>query len=118
MYCGAMQMAGIRISRTEVVSRGPSSASARGARTRPATPANERVLRKRRRVCVIGIGIFPSLQRLPPQLAFQLAQKAPVRAVGDDLLRARLYEAHIAHAQGIEPQRILGVVLSPFVIWK
>src|SRR4029077_13471950 len=52
------------------------------------------------------------------QVAFELVQEAPIRALGDDLLWARLYEAHIAHAQGVEPQRILGVVLAPFVIWK
>src|ERR1700730_18686280 len=111
-------MLGFFGSLTVVVSREPSAANARGARTRPAAPARAAGVRNRRRVCGFGIGVIPFFQRSPLQLAFQLVQEAPIRAVGDDLLRARLYEAHIAHAQGIEPQRILGVVLSPFVIWK
>src|SRR5690349_23738881 len=54
--------------RTEVVSRGPSAANTRGAWNRPAAPAPDRVVRKRRRVCLIGIGVLPFLRS-----RFQLA---------------------------------------------
>src|SRR4029077_11624081 len=89
-YRGAKQMAGILGRRTVVVSRSPSAASARGARMRPAAPANEIVVRKQRRVCVVDIGSLPLLQRSRLQLAFELVEEAPICAVGDDLLRARL----------------------------
>jgi hypothetical protein len=46
----------------------------------------------------------------------QLVQKAPIGAVGDDLLRARLDETHFVQPQRIEPERVLGVVFTPFVI--
>src|SRR6516162_2427369 len=52
------------------------------------------------------------------QLAFDLVQKAPISAVGNDLLRARPYKADIMHAQRIESYGILGVVFSPFVVGK
>jgi hypothetical protein len=51
------------------------------------------------------------------QLAFDLVEKTPVGAVGDDFLRARLDQACFVHAQGIEPHRVLGVPLAPFVVW-
>src|SRR6266851_4332632 len=80
-----MQMLRSFTSLTVVVSRGPSAAAA--GRTRPAAPAIERVVRKRRRVCVIGIGTLPLSGRSCPQLAFELVQKAPIRAVDDYLMR-------------------------------
>jgi hypothetical protein len=52
---GAWQIAGVRIRRTVVVSSAPSAASPRGARIRLAPPASDRVVRKLRRVCLIGI---------------------------------------------------------------
>src|SRR5215467_1519357 len=52
------------------------------------------------------------------QLAFELVEEAPVRAIGDDLLRARLDKADIMHAQRIESHGILGVVFPPFVVGK
>src|SRR6516225_7329917 len=51
-YCGAMQMPAIFASRTVVVSGGPSWAHEAAAPMRPATPADESVDRKRRRLCV------------------------------------------------------------------
>jgi hypothetical protein len=47
---GAMQMLVDLPIRTEVISGGPSAASDGGARTRLAAPANETVVRNRRRV--------------------------------------------------------------------
>src|SRR5438552_889736 len=115
-YRGAKQMAGILGRRTVVVSRAPSAASARGARMRPAAPTNERVVRKRRRVCVFGIGNLPVLLRSRFQLAFELVQETPICAVGDDLLRARLDHAGFMQSQRVEPEAILGVVFAPFVV--
>src|SRR6266446_2705582 len=96
-YCGAIQMTGCLISRTVVVSSAPSAACNGGAWSRPAAPANERVVKNRRRVWVIGIRV-PPCQRLCLQLAFELVQEAPIGAVGDDLLRARLDEARFVQA--------------------
>src|SRR5215472_8953660 len=55
MYRGETQRAGFW-RRTVVVSSTPSAACDGGAWNRPAAPANERVVRKRRRVCISGIG--------------------------------------------------------------
>src|SRR5271169_4075819 len=112
-YCGATQMPGLFGSRTEVVSRVPSAASARGARTRPAAPATAVMVRKPRRVCVCDIG-SPPCSRL--QLAFEFVQEAPIRAVGDNLLRARLDNTGFVQAQRVEADRVLGVVLPPIVV--
>src|SRR5262249_62086219 len=51
------------------------------------------------------------------QLSSDLVEQAPVGAVGDDLLRARLDEARFAHAQSVEPESVLGVVFAPLVVW-
>src|SRR5207244_3829519 len=47
---------------------------------------------------------------------FELVEETPVRAVGDDLLRARLDEPHFVQPKRIVPERILGVVFAPFII--
>src|SRR6516164_10428774 len=49
------------------------------------------------------------------QLAFELVEKMPIGAVGNNLLRGRLNEARVAQAQRIEPQRVFGVILAPSV---
>ncbi len=43
-------------------------------------------------------------------------EEAPVRPFRDDLLRGRLDHADLVQAQRIEPHRVLGVVLAPFVV--
>ena len=58
----------------------------------------------------------PPIDRSSLQLAFELVQKTPVRVLGDDLLRARLDEPQFAEPQGLEADRILVIVLSPFVV--
>src|SRR5437870_1284235 len=50
------------------------------------------------------------------QFAPQLVQKPPVGAVGDDLLRARFDQPDLMQPQRIEAQRVLGIVLPPFVV--
>src|SRR6516165_6197451 len=75
--------------RTVVVSRGPSAASARLARSRPAPPAAATPLIKRRRVN-LSLTVIGAPSRL--QLAFDLVEGALVGAVGDDLLRGRFDE--------------------------
>src|SRR5215469_12460888 len=66
--------------------------------------------------CVVSasVPLEASLSRL--QLAFELVQKAPVGAVGNDLLRVRLDYAGFVQPKGIEPDRVFGVVLTPFVV--
>src|SRR5690242_16426663 len=91
--------------RTEVVSKPASAASTRGGSTRLAAPANENVVRNRRRVCVACIGNLPVLLRSRLQLEFELVQETPVRSLGDDLLRARLGHAGFAQAQRVEAKR-------------
>src|SRR5437660_4026031 len=49
-------------------------------------------------------------------LAFELVEEAPIGSLGDDLLRARLDEARFVQTQGIESDRVLGVVFPPFVV--
>src|SRR5437016_454428 len=110
-----MQMPSVLARRTVAVSGGPSAAGARGARTRPAALTADSAPRKRRRVCIIGIGNLPFLC-LRLQLAFELVEEAPIGAVGDDLLRARLDEAQFAQTQGIESNRDLGLVFAAFVV--
>src|SRR5262249_49492182 len=56
--------------RTEVVSRGPAMADDAVPPTRPATPANDSMVIKRRRVCITGIGSLLNLYILCLQLAF------------------------------------------------
>src|SRR6516165_1662347 len=115
MSCGATQMLGIFGSLTEAVSSAPSAATVPGERTRLAAPAADNPTRKWRRVGANDIGNLPfSWLRL--QLAFELVQKAPVRAVGDDLLRARLDHADFVQTERIEPYRVLGIVFAPFVV--
>lgn len=49
---------------------------------------------------------------LPLQLLLQLMEEAPVGALGDDLLRARLDHAHLMEAEGIEAYAVLGIILA------
>src|SRR6516162_4864831 len=98
-----------------VVSRAPSAARAGGTPRRPAAPANESVVRKRRRVCVMGIGNLPSVfSRL--QLTFELVEEAPIGTLGNDLLRARFDHADFVQAQRVKADRVLGIVFAPFVV--
>src|SRR4030095_7320371 len=56
----------------------------------------------------------------PLPLAFHLflerVEEAPIGALRDNLLRARLDYPGLMQAQGIETHRILRVVLAPFVV--
>src|SRR6516162_7692273 len=90
-YTGAPQIGVPLNKRTEVVSRASSPASSRRGRTRFTVVASEAVVRNRRRVYIIAPKVFRS--RL--QLAFDLVQKAPVRAIGNDLLRRALDRTQI-----------------------
>src|SRR5262249_2273239 len=62
------------------------------------------------------VGIFKSRRCSRLQLAFELVQKPPVGAVGDDLVRACCDKAGFAQTQGIEAHCVLGVVLPPFAV--
>src|SRR5215831_9736916 len=67
-----------------------------------------------------GHGAHSPAPRVPPplslQLLLQLVEEAPVGALGQELLRARLEHPNLMQAQSIEPHRILGVVLTPFIV--
>src|SRR6266516_3802568 len=54
--------------------------------------------------------------RSPLQLAFELVEESPIRAVGNDPVGARLDQAALAQPQRIEPDRILSIVLPPLVV--
>src|SRR5882724_835262 len=103
--------------RTVVVSSLPSAACACHGETKSSAPAEIMAVRKRRRVCLIGIETsYPRGSRL--QLAFELVEEAPIGAVGDDLLRARLDEPHFVQPKRIIPETILGIVFVPFIVGK
>src|SRR6516162_92759 len=114
-YCGAKQISEILAKRTVVVSRRASAASTRGAASAPA-PANPIADSTRRRLSVIVIGIVNSFPPSRLQLTFDLVQKAPVGAIDDDLLGARLDQVSLAQPQRIKAYRVLGIVFAPFVI--
>src|ERR1700730_5309327 len=107
-YSGAIQMLPSFTSRTVVVSSGPSAANAGGMRTRRAAPANDRVVRSRRRVCVIGIG-GPPFVRSRLQLALELVEATPIGFFGDDLLRIRIDQARFIQPQRAKPHRVVGI---------
>src|SRR6516165_7008890 len=50
------------------------------------------------------------------QLAFELVEEAPIRAVGNNLVGARLDHTSFVQPQRIEPKCIFGIVLAPFVV--
>src|SRR5215472_8598377 len=50
------------------------------------------------------------------QLAFDLVQKAPIGGVGDNLLRGRFDKARLVEPKSVKPDRILGIILPPFVV--
>src|SRR4029453_10845021 len=58
----------------------------------------------------------PPPSTLTLEFLLQLVEKPPVRALRDDLLRARLDHSSLAQAQGIESDRVLGIVLAPFAV--
>src|SRR5262245_61543019 len=104
-----MQMAGDLPNRTVVVSSPPSAARDGDARTRPAAPANDSVVRNRRRVCVIAIGSLPHTgPRLRLQLSLQLVEETPIGVLCDELLRGVLDHSQLAHPQRVEAHRVLG----------
>src|SRR5262252_818001 len=113
-YCGATQIFGVFVKLTVVVSGGRSTASACLKRTSPAAPASDTVVRKRRRVGIIVMASLASRSRL--QLAFELVEEAPIRALGDDLVGARLDQTGLMQTERIEPQRVFGVVFAPLLV--
>src|SRR5262249_27893626 len=53
---------------------------------------------------------------LPLQFLLQLIQKAPIRSLGNDLLRTRIDHPHLFEAEGVEAQGVLGVELAPSTV--
>src|SRR3954464_2996062 len=97
--CGAMQMTGSLSRRTLVTSGGGSAASellpailTAPTPPKPAAPAHAILARKARRLCTIGMESLlrnQSKQYSGLHLAFELVEKAPIRVLGDQRLRAR-----------------------------
>src|SRR5713101_3438073 len=50
------------------------------------------------------------------QLLLQLGEKAPVSALGNELLRATLDHPHLVEAEGVEAHGILRVILAPLAV--
>src|SRR5262245_62869795 len=129
MYCGASQIGARESSRSVVVSGGPSSASdVRGPR-RLAALAADRVARKSRRdwtICIKAPFGLCEAWGSPPrrpvasglQLALELVEEAPVGALGDQRVRARLDHADLVQAQRVEAHRVLRVELAPAIVGK
>ena len=88
----------------------------------PPSPAGDKEHLKRSRVRVGASAVaYQLFQAIDPktsslQLLLQLVEKPPVRALGDDLLRARLDHADLVQAQGVEAQGVLRVVGAPSVV--
>src|SRR5215472_5918242 len=113
-YCGAPQIDGLCSRRSTVVSGRSSAGCADRTGASAAAPARDSVVRKPRLVCVIVIGSSPVALSL--QLAFEFVEETPVRAVSDNLLRARLDQTGLVEAERIEPHRVFRVVFAPFVV--
>src|ERR1700750_1718363 len=94
-YRGAKQMLLEMGNRTVVVSGGASWANDWDTPSRPAAPADETVVRNRRRLCVMCMrtSLQSSATVIAPssslQLAFELVEETPICCVGNDLVGAR-----------------------------
>src|SRR5215471_4809964 len=108
-----------------VISGGASWACDLRAPTRHAAPADESAARKRRRLCVNftlasvplesgAVNTSPASSSL--QLPLELVEEAPVGALRDDLTGRRLDHARLVQSQRVEPDRVLGIVLSPLSV--
>src|SRR6266540_3223415 len=124
-YCGATQIPAIWDSLILVVSGGGSAwaVGTRGASS-PAAPAEDSVVRKRRRlwiVCMTNLrfSFMPALdegRRSALQLALELVEEPPVHGLGNDLVGARFDQARFAQPQREETDCILGVVFTPLIV--
>src|SRR5690348_13410179 len=98
-------MTGNLPSRTLVVSSGGSATHAPRSGRVPAAPARAVMVKKRRRVCVVGIGKLP-FPRLRLQLTFELVEETPVGALGNDVLGVGLDHAQLVQTQCVEADRV------------
>src|SRR6266478_9297072 len=92
--------------RTVVVSSEPSAAGADEARIKPAAPASDSVLRKRRRLCVIGI-------RPPPSAPAARQPASPGGGLGVGGPGTLRGSRHGFNRYGGREAGTLGVALSP-----
>src|SRR3954464_1620971 len=49
-------------------------------------------------------------------LALELIEKAPVRVLGNELLRVGLDQPGFLHAQRVKPERVIGIIVAPDVV--
>ena len=68
-------------------------------------------------VAAMGETLTVTTPATPPplslQLLLQLVEEAPVGALGDDLLGARFDHPGLMQPEGVEADRIFGIVVSP-----
>src|SRR6516165_7385597 len=121
-YRGAKQMLLEIGNRTVVVSGGASWANDWDKPSRPAAPADETAVRNRRRLCVMCMrtSLESSARAIAPssslELALELVEEAPVGCVGDHFVGREFDHAGFAQPQRIEANRILGIIVTPFVV--
>src|SRR5262249_53728296 len=122
-YRGAKQILLEIGNRTVVVSGGASWANDWDKPSRPAAPADETVVRNRRRLCVMCMRTSLEILRegncapsLSLELALELVEEAPVGCVGDHFVGREFDHAGFAQPQRIEANRILGIIVTPFVV--
>src|SRR5215813_2918225 len=113
-YWGPVQRAGHFPSRRRVVSGGGSaSAGSSRAPTKPAAPETVRTLMNSRRLQRSRTQPVMGRSLLPLQLLLELVDEAPVRALSEDLLWARLHHFRFVEPQRVEAHGIRGLVLGP-----
>src|SRR5690349_12031561 len=49
-------------------------------------------------------------------LALEFVEKTPIRVLGDQRLRARPNQARLLQPKPIEAERVLGIVVTPYVV--
>src|SRR6478672_3613963 len=118
-YRGAKQMLLEMGNRTVVVSGGASWANDWDKPSTPAAPADETVVRNRRRLCVMCMttSLEFSARAIAPtsslELALELVEEAPVGRLRNELVRRRLNHAGFAQAQRVEAKRVFRIVITP-----
>src|SRR5215831_3227618 len=102
-YRGAKQILLEIGNRTVVVSGGASWANDWDKPSRPAAPADETVVRNRRRLCVMCMRTSLEILRegncapsLSLKLALEFVEEPPIGRIGDDLVGGRLDHARFA----------------------
>src|SRR5690242_11078652 len=81
-----------------------------------AQPQTVRLVFRRSRRCTIGPSPLVAASRL--QLVFELVEEVPIGMFCHNLGWCRFDQTGFLEAQRIKPDRVLGVVLPPLVVWQ